>query len=311
MVHNRHSIIFLLLLALTSLNGWAQTPEVVTQVDKNKILIGEQIELKVRVTMPDNQFKLTWTTIPNDFGAFVLASKDKIDSTYTTGLLAFEQRFFVTSFDSGAHVIPPLPFRFDALRGDSTFMMMTDSISVEVGYSPDDGVLPFHDIKPIIQVKMERAAWLWPGILAGILLLAVVLYFVLRRKKKKTDDPFASDLSDYDEAMKLIAEMRQEQLVQKGETKVYFLRMTDIFKRYISRRNNVNKMHLTGAELIADNSLNAIDGELRVGFTQSITLADAVKFAKYKPTAKESEECLINVENVIKKLNQLKEEAMQ
>ena len=79
----------------------AQLPVVKTTVDKNNILIGEQFQYKVETSMPDNTFRLTWFSLPDSFGNFVVVSKNKIDSTVLNGNLIFSQQITLTSFDSG------------------------------------------------------------------------------------------------------------------------------------------------------------------------------------------------------------------
>lgn len=308
MVLSRHSVICLLLALLFSSAAEAQVPEITTAVNRKQILIGEQIRLYIEVRMPDNLYRLTWAKTPEDFGAFVLASQGKIDSSYTTGFLTFGQDLYITSFDSGRQVIPPLHFEFDALRGDSSFRMMTDSIPIEVRFSPPDDVLPFHDIKPVITVEKEYPSWFWPVVIAALLLLIIALYFLFRKKKKKNDGLFDSPLSDYEEAMQLIEELRRDELPAKAEFKAYFSRMTDIFKRYISRRSHTNKMHFTGAEINSEMASTHLDASLRADFARCISIADAVKFAKYRPSVQESEACLTTMTEVIRKMNPPKEE---
>lgn len=305
-----HTIVALTVLISFPVASFCQLPTITTSADKNTILIGEQINLTVQVTMPDSRYKLTWLTVPADFGAFVLASQDRIDSSYQTGVLKFRQQLHITSFDSGQHIIPPLAFQFDTFSGDSSFKMFTDSIRVDVRYSPEDDVLPFHDIKPIISVKKEESRWFWVVIIIAAVLIAIAIFLILRRKKKKVAGLFDSHLSDYDEAVQLIGELENENLPAKGEFKSYYLRLTDIFKRYISRNTLDNKMHLTGAETIAEITHRDVDKPLQSEFATCIRMADAVKFAKYKPSVEESKRCLTTVRNVIDKIHgEKKEEA--
>ena len=134
----------------------AQLPEVKTSVDKNKILIGEQLHLKVATSMPDNTFRLSWFDIPDTLGSFVVIKKDKIDSTYPNGNLNFSQVITLTSFDSGIKVIPSLILNAGPLQGDTSFNLLTDSIPINVAFSPMDSTKTFHDIKTIIDVKKEE-----------------------------------------------------------------------------------------------------------------------------------------------------------
>lgn len=278
----------------------AQLPVITTSVNKSRILIGEQVDFKVQVTMPASRYRLTWVQVPSDFGPFVLASSDKIDTAYSTGTLTFKQDLQITSFDSGRQVIPSMPFQFATLTGDSSFQMFTDSIAVEVMYSPADSVLPFHDIKPIIAVRKTQLWWFWWAVAAAILLLGLLIFLYLRSRRKKKTETFVSPLTSFEQAMKSINNLKKEELPSKGEFKVFFIRLTDIFKRYISDIDHENKMHLTGLETIREFSRTNPEKEALDNFGSSIRIADAVKFAKYKPTVLQAGECLSQIEIAIK-----------
>ena len=76
----------------------------------------------------------------------------------------------------------------------------------------------------------------------------MVKYF----KKKKEPEIFKSRLSPYDEAMQSLNNLEKEQLLQNNEVKEYHSRLTEIFKRYISRKAKAYKMHLTSDEILMD-----------------------------------------------------------
>ena len=154
-------IIFLLGSVLLAQNNFAQAPSIKTSVDKNNILIGEQFHYKVSTSMPDNTYRLSWFNMPDTLGHFQVVRENKIDSSYLNGNLNFSQDITITSFDSGRQVIPPLVLNVETLQGDSSFNLLTDSIPIQVSFSPMDSVQTFHDIKSIIEVKKEWAWWWW------------------------------------------------------------------------------------------------------------------------------------------------------
>ncbi len=309
MRRSHHIIVIIFTAVYFPMAALCQLPSVSTSVNKKSILIGEQVELTVQVNMPDNHYRLTWLDAKPEFGSFVLASTDKIDSTYKNGLLGFSQKLHVTSFDSGRQVIPSLPFQFETLSGDSSFRMFTDSIAIDVMYSPADSVLPFHDIKSVLKVKKEKSRWFWPIIIAILLIVTAILFFILRKRKKpKYHQLFESDVSDFDEALASLKDLKTNGLPARGEFKLYYSKLTDIFKRYISRKTNDNKMHLTGAEIIEELSHHEVPRETLMSFASCIRMADAVKFAKYQPSISDSEASIDEVSKMITLLHSEKKE---
>lgn len=282
----------------------AQPPSIKTTVDKNSILIGEQLHYKVSTSMPDNTYRLSWFNMPDTFGRFQVVRENKIDSSYLNGNLNFSQDITLTSFDSGRQVIPPLMLNVETLQGDSSFNLLTDSIPIQVSFSPMDSVTTFHDIKSIIEVKKEWAWWWWAILAVALILLFFWIRFLIKfLKKKNAPDLFKSKLSPYDEAMQSLNDLDKEQLLQNNEVKAYHTRLTDIFKRYISRKTKTYKMHLTSDEMLLDLDEYELGKEQLSAFANCLRMSNAVKFAKYIPPQYESEKCMEQIKTIITQIN--------
>jgi hypothetical protein len=306
-VHDiRFATVLIIGILLSSQHSIAQLPTVKTTVDKTNILIGQRIHYKVETSMPDNTYQLSWFSVPDSFGNFVPIIKDKIDSSYSNGIWNFGQQITITSFDSGRQVIPPLALSVSTLDGDSTFNIYTDSIPINVTYSPADSTLPFHDIKNIIEVKKTFQWWLWLLIGIGVILLIALIIFIIKKSKKEKDTGiFESKLSPYNEAMQLLDELQKKNLLEKNEFKEYHTRLSDIFKRYLSRKTNTYKMHLTTDELLIE--LNELDlsKEMIFNFANSLRMGNAVKFARYLPPDYENQKCFSETKEMITNINNI------
>src|SRR5213596_1343377 len=77
-------------------------------VDRNKILIGEQIKLSVEVNIPKNKSIRFFTiySLPH----FEFLEKQKIDTSGSDNETVLKQLFKITSFDSGHWVIRSFVF---------------------------------------------------------------------------------------------------------------------------------------------------------------------------------------------------------
>ncbi len=304
--HTKAGFIFFHVVCLLSVRSvTAQLPVVKTTVDKNNILIGEQFQYKVETSMPDNTFRLTWFSLPDSFGSFVIVSKNKIDSTVLNGNLIFSQQLTLTSFDSGRNVIPPLTLIAEPLDADSSYDLFTDTIPINVSFSPLDSAKTFHDIKNIIEVKKEWPWWVWLLIGLGLLIIIFLIIFLVRvfRKKEKIPALFEAKLTPFDEAMKALKDLEKEQLLQKNEIKEYHTQLSEIFKRYITRKTNIYKLHLTSDEILMELNEYGLKKDILSGFANCLRMSNAVKFAKYIPPQSESEECLLQTREMIKQIN--------
>ena len=296
---------FLLLCLCITEDSIAQLPVIKTTITKNNILIGEQFQYKVESSMPDDSYRLTWFSIPDSFGHFVIVSKNKIDSTVGGGKILFSQEFTLTSFDSGRNTIPSLELIAEPLNADSSYTLLTDTFPVNVSFSPLDSVKTFHDIKGIIEVKKEMPWWVWLLIGLGVLIIIFLIVFLIRvfRKKEKVTEIFDAKLTPYDEAMKSLKDLESENLLQRGEVKDFHTRLTEIFKRYITRKTNIYKLHLTSDEILMELSAYGLEKDKLSPFANCLRMSNAVKFAKYVPPINESEECLRQTRDVIKEIN--------
>jgi hypothetical protein len=305
-VYHRSLVILFFLLGSrwSAQNIFAQPPSVKASVDQANILIGGQLHYKVSTSMPDNTYRLSWFNVTDTIGHFQVVKENKIDSTNPNGNIAFSQEITLTCFDSGRQVIPPLVINMETLQGDSSFNLITDSIPIQVSYSPIDSVATFHDIKSIIEVKKEWAWWWWAILGVALILLFFWIRFLIKfLKKKKEPDIFKSKLSPYDEAMQSLQELDKEQLLQNNEVKAYHTRLTDIFKRYISRKTKMYKMHLTSDEMLMELGDFNLSKEQLSAFANCIRMGNAVKFAKFIPSQQESETCLQQVRATITEVN--------
>src|SRR3979409_1750558 len=92
-----------LLLAVIVVTAQSKTT-VKASVDRNKILIGEHIQLTLEADIPENE--LIHFFIIDSLPHFEILSKPKIDTTNTHDGTRLRQIISITSFDSGHWVIP-------------------------------------------------------------------------------------------------------------------------------------------------------------------------------------------------------------
>ena len=258
--------------------------------------------------MPDNTYRLSWFSIPDSFSHFEVVTKDKIDSSQQNGNLIFSQTYLLTNFDSGLRVIPQMSLKFEMLDGDSTFTMFTDSIPVNVGYAAADSVLPFHDIKNILEVKSENPWWYW--VVAGVILLIILLLIIFRKKifgkKQKPEKVFHSKLSPYDEATQSFEAIRNKIENNEINVKQFHLELSDIFKRYFSRINNKSVLYYTTDDLLMELSSYPTLKDNLAPFANSLRMGDAAKFARYVPDSFSNKDCINQVSQMIAAIHQMK-----
>jgi len=283
---------FVLLYAAISVS--AQNKTVVrASVDKSKILIGEQIRLQLEADIPENE-PIRFFTI-DTLAHFEILNRAVIDTSNTDNGTFLKQAVVITSFDSGHWIIPALKL------GDNA---ITDSITVDVSFSPMDTAQAYHDIKDIIAVnpkKEKNRWWLWCAIGGGLVLLGLLLFYALR-KKKPVPVAAAPALNPYEEAIKQLDKLQQE----KPEQKQYYSLLVDIFRVYVYRKKDIQSLQKTTDDLVVQlRSLDLPKQEFEK-LTQVLLLSDFVKFAKYVPSPEDNRNSFDVIKssiNTIEKLN--------
>jgi len=295
-----------------SLSMEAQLPTLRISVDKNAILIGGQFNYKIEASFPIHSYKVQFPSLPDSFNHFEVVKKGNVQTVESNGILNCSQVITFTSFDSGLNTFPPLPMIFHPSQKDKTIRLFTDSLLINVTFSPLDSVKTFHDIKSIIEVKDEWPLWMWIALGLSIILLIVLLYSLIRNsRRKKPKTIFASKLSPIGEARQSLKELESQQLLSKGEVKQFHTRLAEIFKRYISRKTNSNLLNLTTGEVLINLSALITYKEIISITANNLRMADAVKFAKFIPGNHESNEAFFNTGITIEKIDQLTNKQQQ
>ncbi len=273
-----------------------------TFTDKKDILIGEQVSLKIKAILPTGGGQLSkWITIPDSIPHFDIVETGKTDTVdYKDNSKAVEQTIIFTSFDSGKWVFPSLPVEFSNASGDAVQKLQTDSIIINVSFSPPDSTNQLRDIKPIIKVSVTDYTLFY--IIGAIVLLLIIIFLLIRylKKNRKTKpERSASGLSPYDEAMAEITVLAKYNLVNADELKMYHIKLSAIFKNYLGRKQGKNLFNKTTGDFLIRMTENNMTPENVSNLATALRCADAVKFAKYLPLPNESEDCKQKIKEII------------
>jgi hypothetical protein len=271
-----HKAVAVVLPLVVAIGAWGQGVRVTATVDKNRILIGEQITLTLTADIPENE-AISFFNI-DSIPHFEFINKPPADTSNTNSGTTIIQEMVITSFDSGQFVIP----RFELAPG-----VATDSLVIDVGYSAFDPKQPYHDIKDVLDIEIPKKKipwWQSPIFIAavGLVVLAVLiwLWFKLRKKQKlapvKTEPP----TNPYEDALKQIDQLQKS----KPAAKEYYSAMVDVFRQYVLRRKNIHSLQKTTDDLVVQLKEIGLDKNHFDQLAQSLRLSDYVKFAKFIPT---------------------------
>ncbi len=287
---------------LLSQNTFSQLVTINAQLDTNRMMIGDQVNMLIEVTKPENSLIIFPEFENNLTDEIEITSKSGIDSILTEAdKILLSQKITLTSFDSGLLYIPPLDFIF-------TSGGYTDTISSTAGYLE---VIPvkidttgtIRDIKGLYRAPYSLGELL-PFILLILLANALTWFITYYLRKRKKDEPILNRAKPaepaYIIALRELDKLKTEKLWQQNKVKQYYTRLTEIIRTYIERRFYIRAMEQTTNEILEEFQGRNIKNINYNMLVQLLNLADMVKFAKGEPLPDENMTHMDNAYTFIK-----------
>jgi len=275
--------------------AYGQNVIVTSAFDSSRIFIGDQVEFKITIQQPAD-IKLTLPVFKDTIIKNIeILSGPVFDTTKGSGgMINIIEKYLITSFDSGFYQVPPVYAEVKNEEGIKRFYSDYSQLEVmRLMIAPADTSAKIYDIIAPYRAPLtagEIVPWVLLLALAGVLVWAAIR--LIRKFKKKETDIEEVIISDpaHIIAFRELERLRNDEVWQKGDTKTYYTRLTEILRQYLENRYNVFSLELTTAE--------TLEALVKTGFKKDgaynqlktvLTGGDLVKFAKYNPEAAENE----------------------
>jgi hypothetical protein len=278
-----------------------ELPEVKASIDKNQILIGEQIRLSIDVKSPmvSGNMLPQFDSIPH----FEVIEKGSRDSIISATGASYHLEWKLTSFDSGTRHIPA----FAVTIGKQIYR--TDSLAVEVSYGQVDTSADYHDIKSIIDIENPDVKYI-PWILGAIAIIALgfFIYFI-RHRSSVIGQPLVEESSDsrislLDEALAALDQLKQMLREDPAAVKKYYSGLNDTLRIFMQKRLGIVTMEKTSEEMIHSLSELNMNRDAFTNLASALRMGDFVKFAKYVPGPFENENNLETIKKALVLINE-------
>jgi hypothetical protein len=302
---NKNIFIILLIGILAPSLGWAQKTKSIASIEKDSILIGDHLKLRIEVNTTKNT-KISWPTFSEELASGVeLLSLQPIDTIPQDGdAVSYIQNLSITSFDTGFYEIPGFNFScFDQI--DTNFYKSISNplflrvITVEV-----DTAQAFKPIKgPIEQsYTFTEALPMMGGFLLLLAAAFAIYYFFFRKKNEPLFTAKAKvRIPAHISALNNLEILKTKKLWQEGRFKDFYTELTDIFRIYLDERFEVDALEMTSDEIRESiEPINEIDKKLFNKISETLFTSDLVKFAKLNPIPEENERSISIMEDFVK-----------
>lgn len=284
------SLLLPVVLCLMSVRSLAQNDASVhAKIDATQITVGDQARLFIEATHNAKQSQFIWAILPDSFNKLEIVEKGKIDTTRQGDLVTYKQRLLITGFDSGTFTIPSFVFT-TVPNGGSPATLHTDSFTLTVQTVAVDTTKPFKGIKGIVLVKstwLDYLLYIIGAIIFIVLLVVVISYFM---KNKKVPAPIVDPTPKetlQEKTLRLLNELEQQQLWQRGQVKEYYIQLSDIVRNYIELRFRTPALELTTDEILETVRKHKEMLKHSELLGNILYTADLAKFAKAQPLPQE------------------------
>jgi hypothetical protein len=277
------TIVFVLFLSIP-LAVFAQQARL--SLEPDEISIGVPARMVIDVEVPADGV-LIWPDIEEATGKDIEVLRFGNPDTLKKeeNILVLRQTHSITAWKDGFIPIPPMQF-LQITDGD-TLLFETQADLLQVKGVEVDLDSHYRDIKPLFYIPYTLKELL-PYILLALAIGAFILFLVryLKKPAKKTgkltiwEKP---DVPAHIAAISALESLKRKKLWQNGNIKPYHSELTDILRKYISRRFHIDAIEMTTSELLHILPQQLANDE-HVQLLRSIfEMADLVKFARFKP----------------------------
>ena len=304
--------ILFLLVETFQLFSFLQAQNINASVDRNSILIGEQIKLVVTADNVDVKKHpiVQWPQIPDSFNHFEVIERGKIDTVSKNGVNHYEQTYILTSFDEGFWDIPAFNVLFSKKSPRNPVSLPTPSIKIKVFPADISQLRNYHDIKNIMQTPKEsdHLQTKTNSVIAliAVIVLIIVLWAVLKRRiiKSKTLEKKGM-LNSIDWILEQLTLLEKKQIPDKDAVKEYYHQLYQLCRQYFSIEFDINVLYCTTEEWMSILERVELDKKNKAAFYELVKKADSVRFADRDIAEKQNEE-ISTARNFVKALHRLK-----
>jgi hypothetical protein len=273
-------------LSLCGAAGGDQLIEITASVDKQTAYIGDIIDYAITITY-DSTLRLTPPAVGANLGGFDVKDYDVGDEKILDdGRRQQVIRFNIRTFTTGEYVIPPLPIEYTF--PDSTKKYITaDPIKIEIKSLLGEGAaadtLQLRPLKKQVSLAGDRTKLILSIVAAALVIIAVIVYVILRRRRTKPGEEYVDPRPAWEIAFADLAMLKERGLPAKGEIKLFYIELSDIFRRYLDRKFDFAAIDMTTEEINDTLTFLTMNDNIRNEVISFLEHADLVKFAKYIP----------------------------
>jgi hypothetical protein len=259
---------------------------VILETDRKEISIADRINLTISADIEED-YEVDLPAFGEKLEQFGIVDYKNFQPELKDNNRKVVKRTYVLEpFLSGDYKISPMKIMFFKKgEEENKHTIETPEVTVSVtSLLPEDvNDLKLNEIVPPLPYPRSYRVWIYSS--AGILLAAILAAgFYLYRRRLKDIDAVEVRLKAHEIAYKELKALADENLIDAGEIKLFYLRLSAIVRRYIE-----NRFGLRAPEQTTEEFLNGLEkagefpAEYKPLLNDFLRHCDLVKFARFEP----------------------------
>jgi LPXTG-motif cell wall-anchored protein len=273
--------------------------------DKDAMSIAESILFTIEAEVEDG-YEAELPRFGEKLGEFGIRDYREDQARLTPeGKFLARKTYTLEPFLSGDYSISPMQVRFRKKPGGSVtegsssnadaaweHEITTDEITIKVNslLEKDQKELTLNPIKGPVGLPTGPVSHL--TILVGLgaaVLIAGGAFLLIKRRRMPNKQHAEPVLPPHELAYRQLQEILEENLIQRGELKLFFSKISDVLRNYIENRFGFHAPRRTTEEFLSDISRHApFSAEHKVLLVEFLQNCDLVKFAEHYPSQEET-----------------------
>ena len=256
------------------------------KVSRQEITIADRLRLSLEV-LAQEEYEVSLPEFGEKLEQFGIVNyRAPSPQLVKESIVQLKKSYDLEPFLSGEYKIPPMKIVFWKKGEDKRHEIESEELTIQVKSLLPENLadLAIKEIVPPVAFP-EPVRWLIYGLIAVGILGAggVAAFLLLRRRGAKAEA--ALRRAAHEIAYEELEALLKEKLVEKGEVKAFYLRLSNLLRHYIENRFALRAPERTTEEFLTDlrstEALVSSHKELLKAFLQH---CDLVKFAEHHPT---------------------------
>lgn len=272
--------------------------------DTASILIGEQIQMRVKCTVNAGQKVKFPSYSPQQqiVQGVEVVSNGSIDTLVLNNgkRLELTRRYTITSFDSAMYQIPPFEVEVDGKTYASR-----NSVGLKVSTVAVDLQHPekFNGPHAVVEQPFEWSWTMWLCALLCVAMLAAVVALAVRLTDPKLITRRVIINPPTPAHITAINNIEQIKRKPADDVKLYYMELTEALRSYIEKRFGFNAKEMTTNEIVR-HLYETNNEEAMTELKSVLETADLVKFAKHRTTLTEQDQSLMSAMSYVQTTKQ-------